>query len=687
MAFKGIDVRATGDRIIFDAFLVDNTGAPLGTGTTNLSIAEVQSDGTLRSYDFNDNTFKTGALTTENQAMTHRPTNNATVTSGIWTHALTTLTGFTAGGMYLFRVRNSTAVPENQWRKFQFGHEQGDLTVTAGLLNVNEEAIDADTTAPTRLVAALTTANGIDLNMGQLTPVSPTADTTGEALRFAHQDLPSQIAAGSVGGLPVVKNADIALLNFTIDTGSTASEIIVPSAALPTGHADDDYNGMLLIIKDVSAGGRINIRSISDYVSSARRLVLPSGGGLGFTPEVSVDIATVWSLQVADLLAELLKLTSGFGASAPNTLYSHIKAMMDKTAPTPSGLGTFSPSTDAIEALRDLLDLMAGAGFLTGTDSLEQIRNAIDNLLAPNVVGSTSLSGSGFLSDCVTCVRIAIDEPSVTPKYTDTRVVAEIQSAFAEVIQDLNTNTDHPIMVRGSISVVSGTQSYQLPPTVGELLRIAKINSTTGLPEWEIWPGSEHAHTGAGFTIEGNTLRLLADWKRAETLQTLYVPNGEAFIHKATASSATTTTVVFPSSVTDGTLDTRANAYAGYMIRILSDSNVIVQERIISAYDNITRTATVSVPFSPTLGGTIVYEVLPAYGQLIKDVVCLYAARSILSNEGNVNKINTITTKLSTKMRALRMQIEKKNGRFLKSFGGDTIDNTNRDGWWGGDNY
>lgn len=121
MAFQGIDIRQTGDRIVFRASLKDDAGAILASGTTNLRLYEVQSDGSLKSYDWNDNTFKTTALTTENQAMTHRTGNNSTTNTGIWTHALTTLSGFTAGNLYIAQIVNSGATPTEQEREFQFG--------------------------------------------------------------------------------------------------------------------------------------------------------------------------------------------------------------------------------------------------------------------------------------------------------------------------------------------------------------------------------------------------------------------------------------------------------------------------------------------------------------------------------------------------------------------------------------
>ena len=119
--YSGIDVRQVGNRLLFDGFLQDSAGAILATGTTTLYLYELQDDGTLKSYDFNDNTFKTTALTTETQAMTHRTGNNSTTNTGVWTVALTTLTGFTVGAVYYARVKNTGASPTDQIRKFQYG--------------------------------------------------------------------------------------------------------------------------------------------------------------------------------------------------------------------------------------------------------------------------------------------------------------------------------------------------------------------------------------------------------------------------------------------------------------------------------------------------------------------------------------------------------------------------------------
>lgn len=127
MAFQGIDIRQIGDRIVFRALLYDSNNAILTSGTTNLRLYELQNDGTIKSYDWNSSTFKTTALTTENQTMTHRTGNNSTTNTGIWTYALTTLSGFTAGNIYFASIVNTSALPNAQVREFQFGVASGSV--------------------------------------------------------------------------------------------------------------------------------------------------------------------------------------------------------------------------------------------------------------------------------------------------------------------------------------------------------------------------------------------------------------------------------------------------------------------------------------------------------------------------------------------------------------------------------
>lgn len=129
---KGIDIRQTSTGILIDGFFQDASGAIATSGTTTAKLYEVQSDGTLKSFDFNDNTFKTTSLTTETMSLTHRQGNNSTTNTGYWSGIVSTLTGFTVGGVYLALVNSTGASPTDQMRKFQFGSAEGDFFIESG---------------------------------------------------------------------------------------------------------------------------------------------------------------------------------------------------------------------------------------------------------------------------------------------------------------------------------------------------------------------------------------------------------------------------------------------------------------------------------------------------------------------------------------------------------------------------
>lgn len=468
----------------------------------------------------------------------------------------------------------------------------------------------------------------------------------------------------------------------TAQTPFSTTKVTVASGDPPSGGADDDYNDLLIVVwrGTDKTTARVNIRSITDYDDSDPSFTLDSA--LGFTPQAN-DIVEVWSADTASL-ASLNKLTAGFGTSVPDTLEGYLRAMMSKTASTPANSGTYSAATDSLEFLGEKSALISGSGFDTATDSLKQIRDAIDTLIAPAVVGASALSGSGFLSDCVTSVRQMTDEPSLLPKYTDADVVSTISSAMTVVMSEIHNNSDHNIINRFDIQLVSGVQSYILPPNVGEIWAVRKMSLQTPIiPVYEVWGDNHWSSHQSGFVIEYNEFRLLTDWRSTDVLEILYVPNGESIIHKATATSAGDDFIIFPASVTDGTLDTRANAYAGYLVRILSDTQGYVQERIVDTYDNVTRTATLTTKWNPVPSGTIVYEVLPTYSNIIQNCVCLQAAMDILSNEGNDKRLKLQTVRYLVKIRALRQMITKKSSRFPSHALGDTSDNDNRGDYYG----
>ena len=123
----GINIRTSGEALLIEAALTDGDGELVTTGDTDLYLYEAQSDGTLKSYDFDDDTFKTGALTTETLSLTHRQGDNGGTDTGIWTAVLSTVTGFTAGSICYAMIHNANASPPWRHQKFQYGGAEGDV--------------------------------------------------------------------------------------------------------------------------------------------------------------------------------------------------------------------------------------------------------------------------------------------------------------------------------------------------------------------------------------------------------------------------------------------------------------------------------------------------------------------------------------------------------------------------------
>lgn len=118
---EGIDIREP-SAVTTAGLLTDTDGALITTGTANVMLLEIQSDGSLKTFDFNDNTFKSTTVTTRVSAATHRQANNGAVNTGIWSHVQSTVSGFTAGNRYI-EVIEHTSLVTSIMRLFQWGNK------------------------------------------------------------------------------------------------------------------------------------------------------------------------------------------------------------------------------------------------------------------------------------------------------------------------------------------------------------------------------------------------------------------------------------------------------------------------------------------------------------------------------------------------------------------------------------
>jgi hypothetical protein len=380
----------------------------------------------------------------------------------------------------------------------------------------------------------------------------------------------------------------------------------------------------------------------------------------GADPTDTINAQVVAALEDINL-DHLLKIPVGTLGSkvVDDTVIAHILAIA-------SDVSDYSNGTMSLEALRTKLDTMSSVSS-SGSGS-----------------GSGSISGTSAVTRMIACVRKYVDEPSVDPKWTDSDILTRIHRAMAQVMQTICGGSAGRIVVRYDIALAVGTQDYILPPQMGSILEFARIDSVTDavLAEWI--PKSFINPVGPGFTVEGNLLRFGRKPAATDILRLSYVPNGEfrmaaGTIEHSEINGATVSATTFELYGVDaGTLDTRANAYAGAMLRITGDSNGYVQERIIQSYDNTTQVATVRPAFSPTPNTAaeteITWEVVPLVGDLLEDLFCLRAALMILSVDGSPKRQKSMEVEYQRAQNAILTELSSREERMGTRWEGDTRD-------------
>ena len=106
----------------------------------------------------------------------------------------------------LYAWREFTVLPANVFDSLVSGSDNLQVDATEWAGSATAATHTAVATAPTNFadLSVQVSTGEVNVNMGQTTPGSPTADTVGEALRNAHQSLPLDTAPAASGGLPTV---------------------------------------------------------------------------------------------------------------------------------------------------------------------------------------------------------------------------------------------------------------------------------------------------------------------------------------------------------------------------------------------------------------------------------------------------------------------------------------------------
>lgn len=291
-------------------------------------------------------------------------------------------------------------------------------------------------------------------------------------------------------------------------------------------------------------------------------------------------------------------------------------------------------------------------------------------------------------------VRANVNEVAADAKFDDVYISRFfVHPACSDVLQRVTMNSTNRIVVRHRITTVLGQEHYILPPHVGQVIRIAVLDEN-GIVQQEAMPRGEFNPCGPGWALEGTTLTI-RPFPASEDIAACdvwFIPNADVAPHYADGGGTagyTTAFGVMSSSTTFklaaapiiGDLDLRDNAYAGYVLRVLSSTDhTLVQERIISSYARSTRICTLRSAFGTVVTNSpdkqLAYEVIPIWSLAAWDTIAWQAACRIAAARNlSGSKKDSLTQMFGASMKTLRDGFANAQGRTGKTFERNTVDN------------
>ena len=243
-------------------------------------------------------------------------------------------------------------------------------------------------------------------------------------------------------------------------------------------------------------------------------------------------------------------------------------------------------------------------------------------------------STGSFLYTVLERIRGYLDDPDFDAKYSNDFLIRHIISpTMVDVWSRINMNLDNPVVLRNEIELDENTEYYQLPPSVGEVWRIALENSDGEVID-EVMPRHEFHPYGTGWALEGNTIRFDPKIQAARgttTWNIYYVPSGDVMPHYSNDGGemkGDRQTFVLDSTPNLGEVDRRENAYAGQILRVIPATGM-VEERVISSHDVDLGEIETRIPFNTPLESNVRYEIAPIGMQSLYEAMAAGSAMKL----------------------------------------------------------
>ena len=396
-----------------------------------------------------------------------------------------------------------------------------------------------------------------------------------------------------------------------------------------------ESNGDLLLIAPASATGNIQVRGVPETVYTS-----------AYTPgdyEVTLTIRTTGGAAVSGISVWINSSNTRSGSVAGT-----------KVTDT-NGQVVFNLEYTTYYIFCHLSGYtFASASFTSAAGSVAFTKDIATVVSA----GSSAYYSESFLTRAIADARESTDEPIIAAKYSDSRVINLLEKAYILVLNEVNRNSRTPAVAKITKTIATGITTYPLPHTVGSVHGIYKLGDTGGKAFYD--SRSKFNSFGRGMWIENQTLHIQTTdlYGVGEELTIEYIPSGIARLHNGTYTvNSDGDVVTFGATPNAGTLDTHHEAYSGSIFRSLGADTTgdYLQERVITAYDETTREATLDAPLDPIPTGTLYYEIAPAISKGMDTVVALYAAWRIVATEGNARRAAGILKAYRNEIRNVRL--------------------------------